>query len=172
MFIVVEGVDKSGKTTLINKLMKKIPNIILLKIGYRPKDKSKPERQKIYQGYVLLQKKFLKHKEFNFLFDRFIISEMVYSIKRGYESLEEKKLWKLIERMKGQTVFIYCRLPMEQLSTIHYQQKDDYVDTDDLAMLQARYDIVFKKIPHILYNYNDMRDEQLFELLEKKLGVR
>lgn len=168
MFFVVEGVDKAGKSTLVTKLIKRIPDCILLKIGFRPKTDSMLERRKIYEAYTMLQKTFLKKKKFNFLLDRFIISEMVYSIKRGYDDLEAPHLLELLKNMVNDSVFIYCRLPFDKLVEIHQKEKDDYVNEEDLAKLQERYDDVFRKIPHIEYNYLEMSDEEIFGKLMLK----
>ena len=116
MLIIVEGIDKTGKSTLCEYLVKKLPNAFLLKNGTKPKNNTETERQKILDIYNNI----LNVYNHNFsdkilILDRFLLSEYVYSFKRGYESYNNPELKDVNEKlleMGDDVLVIYTRLDL------------------------------------------------------------
>ena len=52
MRIIIDGCDKSGKSTLIEALKNEIPSLIGLKLLTKPKDDSEKSKQYIQQMYI------------------------------------------------------------------------------------------------------------------------
>src|SRR3990167_3323467 len=89
--IIVEGIDKSGKSTFVELLSKKYPGV-LLKITDRPSDGTEAERDKIKKYYSSVLDFIRDNPDKLFLLDRFFWSERVYSIKRGYDAIDDRVL--------------------------------------------------------------------------------
>ena len=138
MILIVEGLDKSGKSTIIKDLveykrqMHKDP--IVLKLSQKPKDNSDSEIQKVKIIYTELfeQAKRLQTDRL-VLFDRSFPSEMVYSIKRGYDAMEDLFWWEF-DRVLGKqnlleirTILIYCKAPKTVLIERFKTDKEEWV---------------------------------------------
>lgn len=182
MLIIVEGIDKSGKSTLIDYLSKNLNNAFVLKIGSRPKDSSEEERKKIVDMYfkaldfyrLILQNDMSRPI---LIMDRFYVSELVYAAKRGYDALddtsmgEDMKLLKEVIEGLDSIILIYCRIDQESLIENFTKDKEDYAKVEDIKMLIERYDkyIVYLNVPRLPYNYKTISLQAIKSAIESKL---
>ena len=161
MLIIIEGVDKSGKSSLIEFLSKNLGNAYTLKIGYRPKDNSIVERQKIVDSYFKVLKTYKQNfKDSILILDRFYLSELVYSIKRGYDALDESLLGDDMRIIKEElenldTLLIICRPDDATIAENFKKDKEDYAKIEEIKLLVDRYSkyaaqLKVKKLP---FNY-------------------
>jgi thymidylate kinase len=165
MILIIEGPDKAGKTTLSNALIKKYPGL-LLKITDRPLDASRQQREKILEHYgqILNILPGNENEDLwdetegissfkNIILDRFFPSELVYSIKRGYDAMAEddkyNRQFRNMEAILGNTehLFIYCNPGLQAINERMKENPDDYVEYHETAMLMGRYDRYFKNTP-------------------------
>jgi len=156
MLIIVEGCDKTGKTTLVEYLLKKLPKAYTFKYGDKPKDGSYLEREKVRNAHwKMLSVYNYTFKDCCLILDRFIPSEVVYSHKRGYEARDDKdyiEMKKEIERM-GDVIIIHCRTDIDQIAKKFLEDGEEYAKTDEIKDLVKRYDeylgsIHLTKIPY------------------------
>ena len=145
--IIVDGVDKAGKSTLMSAVSKKIPGIVI-KITDRPKDASPQQREKIKDYYRTVYNFIENNPGKVFLLDRYIWSEMAYSFKRGYEATDDPELKQMeTELMKLNHLVIFCNPSIDKILERIKRSADDYITEDDVAILKGRYEKIFQESP-------------------------
>lgn len=113
MMIVVEGMDNTGKTTLVSQLREKYLFPVLVSSRYyETENRTEKWVRWIYKMMEL-------SRDEHIIFDRFpLISEHVYGpILRGKNVLAEHPAWPdLLGKFGGlEPLIIYCRPPMEHV---------------------------------------------------------
>ena len=138
MRIIIDGVDKSGKSTLIEALKNKIPNAIMVKLLSKPKDKE--------TGPTYIKTMYAKMAELtrdvntNFVFDRWYPSEMVYSFKRGYDALEDGWFYKMENELrKTDGFYILVEADPALVAKRFKTAKEDFAKVEEIEKLQERY---------------------------------
>ena len=146
MLIIVEGGDRSGKSTLAEALGKKFPGITL-KITDRPKDGSSSEREKIKSHYERVLNFVLRHRDIDFILDRYYPSEMNYSFLRGYEASEDPFFGSFEDKLEAQIrpFLILCDPGNETMKERMKLLKDDYVSIAKNTKVYGRYREFFKE---------------------------
>jgi thymidylate kinase len=146
MIFVVEGCDKSGKTTLIERLNKRFVGISI-KITDRPLDKSPVQRAKIVNYYWKILGLIDQEGAFNnFILDRFFPSEMVYSFKRGYDAFKEKEMQWIEDFLRRKNaLLILCDPGEEELKKRMHDNPDDYVTHRENMKVLERYNRFFEE---------------------------
>ena len=151
MFIILEGPDGAGKTTLIEKLVFQFPNSKYLHFGV-PED---PDKQ--YEMYLHAIETAGKYSDIIIL-DRCWYSDRVYApIMRGTEGVSlttSRKLDAAIITYGGGMV-IYCTAPIDVLWERGQTRGEDYVkDIETLQKLSDAYPAVMKEslLPVIIFN--------------------
>jgi len=139
MLIQLEWVDLCGKTTLIDKLKKINPNIIVLTVPHIviPKKDDIKQKKKVWKYYIeILEeiKERLIHDNPIIILDRFHLSEIVYwKVIRWYDSSDmkeyiEKVNW-ILNIIKEQNKFwiIYLSDDTESIRERYLKDWDEYV---------------------------------------------
>jgi thymidylate kinase len=128
MHIILEGIDKSGKTTLAKYLSKEL-NMPIQKV-------SAPKIDPFIE-YVNL----LIDTKIPTIFDRFHIGEMVYGpIKRGKSQLDFRKRAIVEMLMNGlETYNIYCDGPVNVIARRFVEDKEDYLTVDEIPEVLEAY---------------------------------
>jgi len=144
MILIFEGVDKSGKSTLIEK----IPGLYI-------KNKFIPEKgnPKSVEAYKDIQKDlatflFAHDKEkYNIILDRSYFSEIVYSnILRDYEALDDKFYQFLSGIYRNMhCILFFCTAPLEKLweRIVINDDLDDVKNKENLEFAIERYERIF-----------------------------
>lgn len=151
MFIIVEGPDGAGKTTLIKKLQAQFPNSKYLHFGV-PEE---PTKQ--YEMYLHAIETAGKYSDIIIL-DRCWYSDMVYApIMRGTEDVTVATSRKLDAAIitYGGGIVIYCTAPIDVLWERCQTRGEDYVkDIETLQKLSQAYTAVMKQslLPVITFN--------------------
>lgn len=165
--IFLEGTDKSGKSTTANFLLKKIKNSVLIHANIRPFNNSEEERNKIRNYYKELIKlannKFFKDK--TIIVDRFFPSQIVYSIKRGFDEFNSR-YYKQFENtvLKNKHLLIYVR-PLEETIVRRYKKEgDEYINENDIKILVERYDKFFEQTKLNKIQITSSDDERLKQI--------
>lgn len=136
MLVLVEGVDKCGKTTLLSDLHEHLPGVRTFKNMIKPEDKSLHTIGRItgiYQGvYQVFENDELV------LMDRSHITELVYSPRRGYSSRDHFN-WRLLEDQLNACV-IYMSAPIDVVSQRFKEDNETYVDVAEIDSLVSGYE--------------------------------
>ena len=160
--IILEGTDKSGKSTTAILLSKKIKNSVLIHGNIRPYDNSEKERKKVKDYYRNILKILRIFKDKTIILDRYYPSQMIYSIKR--EKDEFKDIWyKNLEKdiLKINHLFIYVRPLEESIIKRLKKEGDEYVDEQDIKILIKRYDNFYKNTKLNKIKITSSDDEKL-----------
>lgn len=145
--IVVEGMDNSGKTTLVQKLHKVNAGIVIKSLGPSTEDGTKAYLAK---AISLADTASNQATKLNVIFDRVaLVSEEIYGrVLRGYSVFEEDwTFWweKFIEKLDP--YFIYCRPDLDAiLFTIGERAQLEGVENNVVKLLN-NYDRFFLQSP-------------------------
>ena len=142
--VIIEAPDLSGKTTLIEALKNKIPSGVQIKLWTKPKDGSQESLDYIYGVYNKMLVA-TKDKDVNWIFDRFIYSQMAYSYKREHDDMDAEELRLLdIKLEKDRALYVYVDVPLETLKDRLKSRGDEHITEDDLSILKERYEKIWE----------------------------
>lgn len=156
--IILEGVDKAGKTTLARRLSD-MYGIPIDKCGI-PKGNPIP-------GYIQA----IKDMSAPVIWDRFIYGEIPYSIvkkrTRYMQSFELDMLELMLATMP--TLVVYVRPPRQVIQDRHSMEPDSYVSKQEALMLYEEYDELTAQLNIPVFEYRGDQDfEALTEMIEKR----
>ena len=139
MRIILEGLDKSGKSTLVEALKNQIPSLVGLKLLTKPKDGGEESQQYIKQMYMHMAE-MTRNQSAHYLFDRFYPSQMVYSFKREHDDLENGWFWQF-EQELAKTPNLYILLDVDEklLAQRFETDGEDYALPEDIKKIKERY---------------------------------
>lgn len=141
--IIIEGVDKSGKTEVSDFLIAHIKNSILIKGNMRPYDNTPDENQKIkdyYTSVMTFINNNLREREVTYILDRFYPSQMVYSYMRTGDDMYNPWYFGLEETVSTYPhLLLYANPGMETIKSRLEDEGDEYVNLDDIEHLRYRY---------------------------------
>lgn len=139
MRIIIDGCDKSGKSTLIEALKNQIPSLVGLKLLTKPKDSSEDSQAYIKQMYMHMAD-MTRNQSAHYLFDRFYPSQMVYSFKRDHDDMENGWYW-AFEKELAKTPSLYILLDVEEglLAKRFASEGEDYALPEDIKTIKERY---------------------------------
>lgn len=111
MFIIVEGIDRVGKTTFCNEFVKAYPQYKIFKETERL---GMPKEMHMYANYSSMQSILNVLKctgEKNIVFDRFHLSEYVYGrLERGYDGLAYyESINAELNKLGNEVLLVYVR---------------------------------------------------------------
>jgi len=168
--IIVEGPDNSGKTTLINYLVKEL-KLTKAPLKFEPTDEEHME-ESIVTFYDDVIEYLKSHDTRKVIWDRLYFSELVYGpVVRGRIGLTFNQRGILLELIKQiKPLVIFC---MTDLYTItkEYHKRNQYADKKQIKLIYDYYvDIILKDIDNytpysILYNYKGDKEEDVKTLL-------
>lgn len=133
MLIIIEGLDKSGKSTLVKALTKQHPNAILLKKSYIPELEIK-EYYDVYHSdwQVLLDRVVFANPDKLFIADRSFITAYGYYILDQSKSAEINKIAATFEKYAKalsanadtlKTLIVYCKSSLYEYDDTVQNQK-------------------------------------------------
>lgn len=176
MRIIIEGVDKSGKSTLIEKMKNQFEYGMAIKNMIKPRDASEAETERIKRMYEEIE--FLSSHvgtEHVYILDRFYQSEIVYSILRGNDRLQDEDFmsWvKLREKAnKRDTLLVLVETDAQTVAKRFKECNEDFVKEEQIEMLQKRYNQVFEMstLPKIKLDTTQIGIENSLGIIKKKL---
>lgn len=147
MIYIVEGIDKAGKSTVIEDLKRLLPDAVVFKLKNKPTGGSAEEREKVLLCYdELFHQALENHEKVPVIFDRAYPSEIVYSkINRGYDAFYVIDWWRLDDKLKDVAKFIYCFAPENVLVERFKQHKEKDLTQDQFEEVLERYDMFLGK---------------------------
>lgn len=146
MFIIFEGPDGAGKTTMINKMKEQYPEAIVTAFGKPPENID----QFIWYSSALLA---AKPEEVHIL-DRSWYSELVYGpIMRGKTAIlpQHVLLLEMLVKQKGGGHVMHLTANNRTLAARCKKRGEDYVNMEQLKKIREAYFVMFKKhcnLPH------------------------
>ena len=153
MIVYVEGVDGSGKTTLIKKLAKQ-----LISLGYNVEVNAErfiPTRPnngwRIEEGEMYSTLYWMLESDEIFFLDRGPISDIVYRVFDNYKPVTTyHKIRKWI-KLHNNIMVIYCRTDKAKENMIK-RGDDNPVSLARHNEISKVYDLVMENIPHYVYD--------------------
>lgn len=169
MIIILEGIDKSGKTSVIQDLEKDVlVNSIVWKVHNKPKTGNRRDQDKIWTAYSeLFHQALATHKKINVVFDRSYPSELVYSqVKRRYDAFYDLRWWELDKSLKDDVVLIYCYAPEEELKKRFFLTGEKHLTESEFPKILGRYDWFLQrtKLPTLKLDTTKSRSENIAEM--------
>lgn len=177
MRIIIEGVDKSGKSTLINALKNKVPRAVLLKLWTKPEGNQQEATAYIRRMYMNMAQMTVDLNN-NYIFDRWYPSEMVYSFKRGYDSLKDGWFYELEkEIVKTRPLYILVEADPDLIRKRMAEDKEDFAKPEEVEKLQERYREHFKycQLNKMVVNTTDDLDatvEHILSVIEETKDIK
>lgn len=169
MLILIEGVDKCGKSTIGKDIRDATVGLCTFKNVIKPEDKKEATIGRT-SGIYIGAYQFALCNSLSTLFDRSHITEIVYSSRRGYESIAHID-WKFYENtiLKGQTLLIYMTAPAKVIAERFITEKEDYVSQDEIQTLLDRYEtyLATTELPLLRLSSLDSRQENLRKAIDK-----
>lgn len=152
--IIVEGVDNTGKTTLIQKLKERFPSLELVPKWVGPRG---PESSATMWNHMMLYLRKYPEKTLNLVFDRFpLISEQVYGpIIRGCLAFtkEEIALATQLFRVHDPLV-IHCHRSLRSILADFDEREQMEGVKENLKALLEQYVHVLDKLGCLVVAYN------------------
>lgn len=154
MIVLVEGIDKSGKTTLITDLLDALDargenfySYQVFKNSFKPADSSDADEVFYrYKGAFDLMK---QNSDSLYIVDRSYLSEMVYSgVKRDYDAIDDERYDELIS--DPSILCIYVHTDHETLKSRFKEEKEEYLVQTDVDEIVLRYESVLERTAHKL----------------------
>lgn len=148
MIIIFEGVDRAGKSTIINEFIKMNPNAVIFKLSdyYRPKNNSPEEIQNLEVIYDELfnQARSLSYDQGKIvIFDRAYPSEIVYSYPmRGYDAFENQ-FWQRLDKELakfGSVLYVYVHPPKSEDHLKRLADEGSSMKKETVVELLKRYE--------------------------------
>ena len=137
MLILVEGVDKSGKSSLIKELSQLL-NYPIIKNSYKPRERSPEFIAGVYAG---IYRSLLSCYTGDIILDRSHITEVVYGrVIRDYDALLIKN-WYIFEQnhLQSKAVLFYMTASEDRLKERFERENEEYVKVGQIRRLQAAY---------------------------------
>ena len=139
MLILIDGCDKTGKSSIISDISAVLPGMPIFKNNTKPEDKKEFTIGKLVGIYLGAYRAAMMKG--STIFDRSHITEIVYSHRRGYSSLEHFDWFAYEEEvLLGNAVVIYMSAPKELIHKRFKEDKETYVDPKEIEGILDRYD--------------------------------
>lgn len=177
MRIIIDGCDKSGKSTLIEALKNQIPSLIGLKLLTKPSDNSEMSKQYVKMMYAKMAD-MTRDQGAHYLFDRWYPSEMVYSFKRGYNAIQDGWFYKFEQELaKTPSLYILVEAPKKTIAERFKADGEDFAKVEEIDRIQKRYRKQYDKcqLNKMIIDTTDNLDtavEQIKAVIEQILTVQ
>lgn len=174
MIVIIEGIDKVGKSTLIQKVQEAItqqhPHRVVLsyKTTIKPRDKS--DRDIPFLQYKAIFDLAKQNHDAIIIHDRSYITELVYSaVKRDYDAIDDKRYQEFLDC--EDVLVIYLHTSRDVLVRRFKKENEEYVIGQEIDALAERYDAVLNMTKHKIVRIEttvDNRDE-IIGILSKSI---
>jgi len=147
VFLILEGIDCSGKGFIGELILKNLPGSYFMKHGSKPINGSDIEILKLKDTYNTMYHvyaDFLDTQEKHLIVDRFYPSELVYSKPmRDYEAFDDP-FYGLFEteliNSRHHTIVLYVYASPEILQDRMLQRGEDFINPNQIPLILERYD--------------------------------
>jgi len=168
MRIIIDGCDKSGKTTLIEGLKNTIPSLVGIKLLTKPSDGSESQRQYVKMMYAKMAE-MSRDQGVNFLFDRWYPSEMAYSFKRGYNAIQDGWFYQFEQELR-KTPHLYVLIEADKkiVAKRFAANGEKFAKVEEIDRIQKRYRKHYDKcqLNKMIIDPTDRLEDAIQEILE------
>lgn len=166
MFIVIDGCDATYKTTLANKLAKKLNFPVIKGSTF---ELSKCDNKQLFD-------RFLKLAQLdNVVIDRFIYSNLVYaSLYSDYAILNQSQFDEIEKLIKDKSLLIYLTSDAKTIKNRLRNRGDDYVNEDMIEKILDKYAEVMNKSSLTIHTYDTKLwdGDMIVEDIMKRIGLK
>ncbi len=157
MYIVLEGIDKTGKTSLAKFLSEKL-NMPIVKFS-QPKEHPYVE----YMRFLLTDLRPV-------ILDRFYLGERAYGpVKRGKSELSDDEIRNIEATMQaGNPFLIYCTSPAKRIRENFKKDGETYTTDDDIIPLKNAYQQAIRK-SKLKWNKFDYRNDKDYKKIYRRI---
>ena len=171
--IILDGMDKTGKSYFSASLLKKLKNSILIKGNMRPFDNSEKEKRKIKKYYesILEIAKLPFYQDKIIIVERFFPSQICYSIKRGSDDFSDKWFERFEKRiLKLNHLYIQCFAEKDLILRRFITDKEEYLSQSDIEIIWNRYEKFYDqtKMNKIKISTLNLDWDKLVEFIRKE----
>lgn len=166
MIIILEGNECNYKTTVANKLNKKLNFPILKGSTFESAQSGNEELYKHHFKFTHLD---------NIILDRGIYSNLVYaSLYKDYSILNKEQVKYIENAMTDKAIVVYLHADTDVLIERIRQRGDEYVKEDMLDSINKKYDQVISESNLVIISYNtesfnsDEIVEDVVEFIDEK----
>lgn len=162
MLILIEGIDKSGKTTFINNFCNRLSLPFYRKNP--PMSLKAEEYHSYFKGVAYALTELHNLLRFNVIVDRSFISDWVYSNKESqYLDFSIWKEWEERFTLQKDTILIYLEIPKNIFNQRINAQPDPFMSENDYESHMRLYEIYLSltSFPYIRINGHVSFDEQI-----------
>lgn len=141
--LIIEGADLAGKSTAINKIIKRYKSGFLLKNLYKPENKADVQIYAQYWKIISFVKANADIKLF--VLDRFYPSQAVYSILRGEDELYKGEICVLDAYCSdADFLYVYLDTPLKDLKERYLERGDEHITIEQLELIRERYESFYE----------------------------
>lgn len=175
MRIIIEGLDRVGKSAILEKIAKHY-GAISIKNNYRPK--TEEDSPFVFEMYSYIAN-LTEVDDRIFVLDRFHLSEFVYAGKRGYE-IPDTNLgdfeWDHLGT--GHTLLVYITADSEIVKERFAKVGEDYVAPEEVEFLMERYEKYYKlseltqkmRLVNNTYKDQDKNIKKIISMVDALMG--
>ena len=169
MLILVEGCDKTGKTTLISDLKKHFPGLTIIKNEFKPTGNNPTSIFGTIGQYLgMYQYHFQTNDNRMIALDRSHITEIVYSQLRGYNSLEYFKWYDYENQHEKDFLVIYMSAPTEVIAKRFKEENETYLSAEQINQVVQGYEQYLRdsNLPRLMLSSLDDREKNLLKAIK------
>lgn len=147
MIVIIDGCDKAGKSTVIEKLKNKVDHGLMLKNLDKPKDGTNSSQLTIKDHYEEMAVLMKSNPYFIYVLDRWYPTELVYSsIKRGYDSFGDKFYKQFDRKMaKEPNLYVWIDADPNLIKKRFISDGEDFAKAEEVDKIRERYQFFFDK---------------------------
>lgn len=166
MNIIIEGCDKTGKSTIIQDLKKIYTSATVFKNLLKPEGKDGVTIGRA-AGIYLGAYQFANTVGGMNIFDRGHITEVVYSQRRGYNSLEHIDWLGYEQMLLDRTCVIYMSAPEETIVKRFETENETYISKEEVHNILEGFDayLSMTKLPVLRLSSLDDREQNIAKFL-------
>ena len=166
MRIIIEGCDKSGKSTLIEALKNQIPSMVGLKLLSKPADGTDRSKQYIKQMYIHMAD-MSRNQTAHYLFDRWYPSQMVYSFKRKHDDLDDPWFMQFEQELsKTPNLYILLDVDPDLIEKRFDEDQEKFAKKNEINKIKQRYAKHYKmcQLNKMIIDPTDRLDEAVDQI--------
>jgi len=146
MIVIIDGTDCAGKTTLLERVSKKLNRGAIIKNTFKPKVSKDHDAIKVqYSQLAAAGRKLVEEAGQLIFLDRFYPSQLVYSVLREDDELHNAWYTGFEVAISDIAKYVWVYEDKETLAERYKDRGDEHVNLEQIYMLHDRYEEFFER---------------------------